>query len=153
MKKNYFNGFLLCGFTGWCIECFWTGLHSLFLTQDKTLRCGTSLWMFPIYGFASFISPISLYLKGKSMWLRGGIYTTLIFLMEYISGSFLRIFHACPWNYSNSRFHIKGLIRLDFAPLWFIVGLFFEKILDTNKKLQVYDKFIHCKNKKNPPKK
>ena len=44
-KKDFF----LCGFTGWCLEIFWTGLHSLF-TGNFTMMGKTSLLMFPVYG-------------------------------------------------------------------------------------------------------
>ena len=88
-----------------------------------------SIWMFPIYGMASFLSPICKRLKGKSLVLRGGVYTCCIFIGEYITGSFLRKFEACPWDYSEARLNVNGLIRLDYAPLWFGAGLLFEKIL------------------------
>ena len=148
MKNNMIKRFLLCGFTGWCIECFWTGLHALFLSTDRTLRCGSSVWMFPIYGLGMFIAPISRKLKGKSLLERGSIYTFLIFLVEYISGSILRIFHVCPWNYSNAKFQLHGLIRLDFAPLWFVVGLLYEKILTDSHKFTLYQSFFSSKSKK-----
>ena len=61
--------------------------------------------------------------------LRGGIYTCFIFAGEYLSGTFLRKLGACPWDYSHARFNFKGLIRLDYAPLWFGAGLIFEKIV------------------------
>lgn len=142
MKNTKLNRFILCGLIGWCIECFWTGLHAIFFATDKTLRCGSSVWMFPIYGMASLISPISNRLKGKSFVMRGGIYTVIIFAVEFITGSLLNIFHACPWNYSQARFHVKGLIRLDFAPLWFIVGLLYEKILSESHRLALYKQFF-----------
>ena len=46
-----------------------------------------------------------------------------------LTGSFLRRFEACPWDYSKSPLNVNGLIRLDYAPLWFGAGLLFEKIL------------------------
>ena len=33
----------------------------------------------------------------------------------------------CPWDYSDAKYNIDGLVRLDFAPAWFILGLVFEK--------------------------
>ena len=39
----------------------------------------------------------------------------------------------CPWDYSQCRANIHGLIRLDFAPLWFAVGLLFEQLTKTKK--------------------
>lgn len=52
-----------------------------------------------------------------------------IFLGEYVFGSFLKKRKMCPWDYSNSNFHINGLIRLDYAPVWFLTGLLYEKLL------------------------
>ena len=55
MKRN----FLLCGSLGWCLEVFWTGLHSL-LNGQPTMMGQTSLLMFPIYGCAAVIAPLYL---------------------------------------------------------------------------------------------
>ncbi len=61
--------------------------------------------------------------------IRGGVYTIGIFLTEYSLGTLLKKYKACPWDYSKSKYNFRGVIRLDYAPLWFIVGLLFEKIL------------------------
>ena len=119
---------MTCGTTGWCMEILFTGLHSLH-SKNHTLTGSTSIWMFPIYGMASFLSPLCKRLEGRSLILRGGVYTCCIFFCEYLTGSFLRKFDACPWNYSGTPYNINGLIRLDYAPLWFGAGLVFEKIL------------------------
>ena len=110
------------------MEILFTGLHSL-RRENPTLTGNTSIWMFPIYGMASFLSPLCKRLEGRSLILRGGVYTCCIFCAEYLTGSFLRKFNACPWNYSGAPCNINGLSRLDYAPLWFGAGLLFEKIL------------------------
>ena len=120
--------FLTCGLTGWCMEIIYTSLYCL-REKNYKLIGNTSIWMFPIYGMASLLAPLCRLLKGKNIMLRGSIYTCFIFAGEYLSGSFLRKLKACPWDYSNARSNIKGLIRLDYAPLWFGAGLLFEKIL------------------------
>lgn len=126
MKKH----FLLCGGIGWCLEILWTGVHALF-QKDFTLRGQSSIWMFPIYGCAALIGPVSkkLHQVRISTLGRGSIYTAGIFAAEYSTGMLLKYFHACPWDYSSSPFNYQGVIRLDYAPVWFITGLFFEKIL------------------------
>ena len=129
MKRN----FLLCGLLGWSLEIFWTGLHSLF-KRDRQLMGHSSLWMFPIYGSAAFLSPIICLLKKQSFWKRGLVYMLCIYTGEYISGSLLKKRDFCPWDYSRSRFHYHGLIRFDYAPLWFTAGLLFEKILKVQEK-------------------
>lgn len=53
----------------------------------------------------------------------------LIYTAEYISGIILKKYDACPWDYSKAKLNYKGVIRLDYAPVWFIAGLLFEKIL------------------------
>ena len=127
---HFLKNFFLCGATGWCMECFWTGMDAIRKGTDKTLRCQTSIWMFPIYGLAAFFAPISSLLKGTPTFLRGVVYTLLIYLGEFLSGSLLRQYESCPWDYSSAKLNYKGLIRLDYAPAWFISGLIFEKLLE-----------------------
>ena len=62
----------------------------------------------------------------------GMLYMVLIFVVEYISGWWLRALGICPWDYTGRHSNINGLIRLDFAPLWFGTGLLFEKITKKN---------------------
>lgn len=130
------NNFLKCGIVGWCIEVLWTSLTN-FKSADKRLIGNTSLWMFPIYGMAAIISPVSKVLKKKNVMIRGSIYTFFIYLMEFTTGTILKKRNCCPWDYSKNKFNIKGVIRLDYAPLWFAMGLFYEKLLSikvVNKK-------------------
>lgn len=125
------NKFLMCGSIGWCMEIFWTGLHCL-AQRDFTLMGHSSIWMFPIYGMAAVIGPASKRLKDFPTLWRGSIYTAGIYFMEFTSGSLLSWLKICPWDYSQAALNYKGLIRFDYAPLWFIAGLFFEKILSDN---------------------
>jgi len=96
----------------------------------------TSIWMFPIYGMASIIKPISFKLKKHHVKRteRGLLYTLGIFSAEFISGCMLKKAFKCPWDYSKCKYNIKGVIRLDYAPIWFIVGLFYENVLNKESK-------------------
>ena len=123
--------FVRCGLLGWCIEIFWTGIHG-FKNKDKKLMGNTSLLMFPIYGLACSIRHVYKLIKNNCFIIRGCIYTIGIFFVEFTSGYMLKKKDKCPWDYSNCKYSILGLIRLDYAPLWFITGLFFEKVLDTS---------------------
>lgn len=131
----YTKNFILCGLIGWCLECFWTGIHSL-LHKDRELTCHTSYWMFPIYGLATFIWPIYQKMKHHCILTRGLVYTTLIYTVELFSGMLLRLYHACPWNYSTTKHNFKGLINFDYFPAWFSAGLLYEKILVWSMKNQ-----------------
>ena len=55
--------------------------------------------------------------EGKCTAVRGTVYTVCIFLTEFGTGSLLKKHDLCPWDYSKSKANIKGLIRLDYAPL------------------------------------
>ena len=122
------NDFILCGFTGWCLEIFWTGMHSL-LTGQFTMMGKTSLLMFPVYGLAALIRPAYDKFSHFPVMIRGIFYTCGIFLVEFLSGSFFRKLHICPWDYTGAPIQFKGVIRLDYLPVWFFTGLLFEKIL------------------------
>ena len=85
---NFTKNFLKCGLTGWCLEILFTSMDAL-RRRDMTLKGHTSLWMFPIYGSAAILSPISRLLRGKSALTRGLTYMSLIFSIEYLTGRFL----------------------------------------------------------------
>ncbi len=126
--KKFLYNFMLCGSVGWCLEILFTALNSLRRREFKLMGV-TSLWMFPIYGAASLLTPLFHLMRHRPVWLRGLTYMTLIFSAEYAAGSLLQRCRLCPWDYSRSRCHIKGVIRLDYAPNWFGAGLLFERLL------------------------
>ena len=125
---SFAKKFIRCGIAGWCMEILFTSLHSL-RRRDLRLVGNTSVWMFPIYGCAAFLGPVCRLLKGQKIWFRGITYMSLIFSAEYLTGHFLKRHKLCPWDYSHSRWNIGSLIRLDYAPVWFLAGLLFEHIL------------------------
>ena len=124
MKSNFFK----CGATGWCLEILWTGIHAAGRGEWK-LMGQSSLLMFPIYGMAACIGPISRGLKKVPVLVRGSLYMTGIFAAELGTGMVLQHYDMCPWDYSGSPLNYKGVIRLDYAPVWFCTGLIFEKLL------------------------
>ena len=124
--------FIQCGILGWGMEILWTGLDS-FRRRDFKLTGHSSLWMFPIYGCAAVIAPLSVKLSSFPFFYRGILYTAGFYLVEFISGSFLKQFGMCPWDYSGVPLQCHGVIRLDYAPLWFTAGLIFEKILTVHR--------------------
>lgn len=129
MMKKFFT----CGLLGWCLEILYTSACAM-KNHDIRLKGNTSLWMFPIYGMAVFLEPLSRLLKGKPLLLRGSIYTICIFLTEFWTGELLKKKHACPWNYEKAPLNIDGVIRLDYAPFWFGTGLLYEYVLTHSSK-------------------
>ena len=136
--KKYIHNFIHCGILGWCMEITFTALNSFRRRQFK-LTGNTSIWMFPIYGCACFLAPVSRLLKKKSPFVRGLSYAALIFTGEFITGTLLNKKDICPWDYSRSKWHIKKIIRLDYLPFWFMAGLLFERLISeddcTHRKL------------------
>ena len=121
------KNFLICGLTGWCMEILFTSADCI-RKKDRRMIGQTSLWMFPIYGMGAFLVPLSTLIKKWHIALRGLVYATLIFMVEFLSGRLLWEKNACPWDYSRSKWNISKVIRLDFTPYWIGVGLLFEKL-------------------------
>jgi uncharacterized membrane protein len=121
--------FIIYGILGWTMEIFWTGLGA-FAVQDWNLPGFTYLWMFPIYGLAVFLEPVHDRISYLPWYIRGVIWGVLILCIEYVTGGILKILIGqCPWDYSGSTpYHIRGIIRLDYFPAWFMAGLIFERI-------------------------
>jgi len=117
--------FLLFGVIGWCLEIIWTGFGAL-VRGDFRMSAKTSVWMFLIYGCAAFFQPIIRNVIGFPLLIRGLIYVFLIFTIEFIAGMTMKQFDACPWDYSAAKLNVMGIIRLDYAPVWFVVGILFE---------------------------
>lgn len=135
MKRIFYpfiQNFIRCGITGWCLEIIFTAFHA-FRRREMALKGTTSLWMFPIYGCFALLKPLFEQLHKISLPIRGSLYAALIFLGEYISGTLLTRRNLCPWNYRRHKWHVNGIIRLDFFPYWFLTGLVYEKLLtDSN---------------------
>ncbi|MCL2372978.1 MAG: hypothetical protein FWC78_06210 [Defluviitaleaceae bacterium] len=109
------------------MEVLWTGLHAL-RSKNFKLNSNTSLWMFFIYGCVIFIEPVFRLAYPLNFILRGLIYATLILAGEFLTGTALKRADVCPWDYSATRYHVKGIVRIDYAPAWALAGLIFERI-------------------------
>ena len=112
--KRFLFHFFLCGVTGWCLEVIFTSTESI-LAHDWRLMGHRWIGDGPL-------SP------GDWIIRHGLLYMVLIFTAEYLSGAFLQSKGICPWDYTGYQTSVNGLIRLDFAPLWFLAGLLFERI-------------------------
>lgn len=119
---------MIYGFAGQCMEILFTGTFSL-IKGDSRLVGNSSLWMFPIYGSAVLLEPVHNSIRMMPFFYRGIVYLVLIWVTEYASGWLIRrMVGVCPWDYEEHS--LDGLIRWDFAPAWFAVGLLFEPFHD-----------------------
>ena len=126
--RKFIHNYIHCGLLGWFLEITFTAFQA-FRRRDFKLPGATSVWMFPIYGMASFLKPVCRLIRRFPTGIRAACYSIFIFLGEYVSGSLLKKYQICPWDYSKARANINGVIRLDYAPVWMIAGLIFEKLL------------------------
>jgi hypothetical protein len=121
---------------GWCAEIVWTALYDVVVAVrarrgvDWRLAGRTYLWMFPIYGAGGLLFEHAHRLIGAWPWpARGAIYMLGCFAVEYVSGWAIRIATGkVPWDYSYARWNVQGVIRLDYAPVWFTFGMALELI-------------------------
>lgn len=131
-----FSRFLVYGAFGWCAEILWTSLYALVsaLRAGKAIDwrlAGTSyLWMFPIYGGGGLLFEQAHALIAAWPWAaRGAVYMVGCFAVEYATGWVIKLITGkIPWDYSYSRWHVHGLIRLDYVPVWFAFGLLLEQV-------------------------
>ena len=117
--------FLLFGVIGWCLEILWTGFGSL-ARGDFSMSSKTSVWMFFIYGCGALLQPVINMAARYPLFIRGTFYVALIFMFEFVFGFIMKQMDVCPWDYSSAKLNVMGIIRLDYAPLWFVVGILFE---------------------------
>ncbi|WP_338863288.1 putative ABC transporter permease [Myxococcus stipitatus] len=123
--------FFLYGCTGWVLEVLFTGAGAA-LKRDRSATATTYLWMHPIYGGTALaLEQVSARLESLPRPVRALAYTALIFGAEYTTGWLLRrLLGRCPWDYSPHRWSVNGLIRLDYAPAWYLTALLFEPVRD-----------------------
>jgi len=127
-----FVRFIIYGLVGLSLEVAFTAINSLFTVGDKNLSGFSSLWMIPVYGLGVVFEKVHLKMDAaKIHWFhRGVIWMILIWAVEYAVGTMYKnILGISPWTY-DGKYAVDGLVRLDYGPLWFICGLFFEKLHD-----------------------
>lgn len=121
--------FLTYGALGWIVEILWTGMGSI-LRRDPRLTATTYLWMFPIYGGGGLLfEQVYQVIAGRPWMVRGLIWVVAIFAVEYATGWLIRqAVGRSPWDYTGAPLALGALIRLDYAPAWFVLGLLYERL-------------------------
>ena len=117
--------FVAYGLSGWALD-------SLYVAAHTGRRRPSSLLNVPVYGLAQpLFEPVHDRLGERGLALRGGVYGAGILGVEYASGRLLRrLLGEAPWDYDRARFAVDGLVRLDYLPLWGVVGLGLERFHD-----------------------
>ncbi len=125
--------FMAMGCIGITTEVFFTAIYDLLTSAvpiGLSLKGVSSIWMFPIYGsIAFFFPPLMKRLSHWKAWQRALVYGLGILVFEYLSGGALQLLTgSCPWEYKTG-YHVQGLIRLDYYPLWVIFAAGVERIV------------------------
>jgi len=127
------------GHIGFLLEIWFTGLHSIIWSKDKTGSATTYLPMFLIYGFTA------LALEGVSealpwpFYLKALIYVPIIYGVEGLSGWTLKkLVGKIPWDYPQSAWAPAQLINLKYAPIWLLVALSFDFIALMIQKITIF---------------
>lgn len=143
-KLTSVEQFFLFGMFGWCVEVVFTAVMDSFVTgQAETpikLAGNSYLWMHPIYGGGILMGTHLLKLMKGTIPLPGRLVMAVIvcFAIEYSSGAALVAFvGTCPWDYSQAAWNVHGLIRLDYAPAWALLGYIVEILADIIDRVRI----------------
>ena len=146
MALNPWIRLFVYGLLGLMYEITFTALWDLVQSNFATLSLKgySSIWSFFIYGSCTFCGEkfYNLYKPKFSAFTRGLVYMQMAYSWEFVSGLILRRFNACTWDYTDFRLDVMGLIALEYAPMWFLTGLFQEFIYDYLFSLS------HCQHKR-----
>ncbi|XP_060640012.2 transmembrane protein 229B-like [Anolis sagrei] len=119
---------------GYFSEVMFTATWAFVEDRDWKFQGVTSIWAFFIYGTCSFALEglFRLLRPHYGLFARCTLYTICIYLWEFSTGYFLRLFDACPWDYSAFKYNFMGLVTLEYCPFWFLGSLLLERFLIHN---------------------
>jgi len=130
--------FLSYGFVGWALEVAFTAFSDSLSLRDRRLRGYSYLWMLPIYGAGGLLLEElheRLRARGVPRWGRSLGYMAGIYGVEFGSAALLnRVLGDVPWRYQRG-INVRGYVRLDYAPFWFLCGWLFETLEAELRKL------------------
>lgn len=139
---GWLGRFVVYGLLGWCVECLFTSVVDLASgAGDLRLMGHSYLWMHPIWGVGLLLGEkltLSLQRAGISRATRALVGMAVCFAVEYLAGATLvALIGRCPWDYSASVWSVNGLIRLDYAPFWWMCGWLYEPIGGLVRRLRM----------------
>lgn len=115
--------FAVYAFMGWIIEVVYRSI-----TQREFINAGFLYGPFvPLYGFgALLIIFLELFIHQWPLPIKIVVYGVILTLIEYVTGIILEnSFKLKLWDYSDSRFNIKGRVSLLFSLCWTALALIF----------------------------
>ena len=141
----------------WPYRLYFWGVHGVFaevvftaswefvVGGSWTLKGDSSIWSFFTYGLGTFIGGECCYryLVSRHVPLLARCVTlvAMAYAWEFATGAVLSYFNACPWDYTPFDYDVMGLITLEYAPVWFLAGLYFECIMSVMTSLEEIPKW------------
>lgn len=118
--------FIVYSFLGWVLESVYKSI-----LQKKLVNSGFLTGPFcPIYGYGALIMYFSLREVTDNIVVLFLFGMFVLSLFEYVVGWFLEVaFKTKYWDYSNSKFNIKGRVCLLNSFYWGILGIIFMKFI------------------------
>jgi len=143
-QLSLFARFVIYGLVGWCIECLFTSVMDLASGAGDLRLMGYSyLWMHPIWGLGLLLGERLmgvLQRLGLNRVTRSFIGMGVCFAVEYTMGALLvALIGRCPWDYSGSMFSVHGLVRLDYAPFWWLCAFSVEPLYTMVRRVRLGD--------------
>ena len=141
MPLSIWERFFVYGAYGCCFEIVFTGIKHWVASdyKDWSFRGKSYIWMLPIYGLLAFLfEPVHDFLRNWPWPLRGIVYVAGLYAVELITGWILRVTTGkCPWDYTGKKYNFKGLIRWNYAPIWFLFTMAAEPLHDLLMKVRL----------------
>jgi hypothetical protein len=119
--------YTLAGYAG---EVVISAVHDLW--RKKPVRFRTSPLMLPVYStLLPLYEPLHETVRERSLATRAIAYGVGFLTVEYASGIvFRKTVGEAPWDYSDARYHLHGLVRADYFFQWALMGLALEPLHD-----------------------
>ena len=128
------------GVHGVFLEVVFTGVWEFVVTGNWQLKGVSSIWSFLVYGVGTFCFGEAvrnwLIRRHVSVQVRCLLYVLCVYAWEFAAGALLSYFDACPWDYTAFDYDLMGLITLEYAPLWFFGGVYFELLVSAMSNLE-----------------
>jgi uncharacterized membrane protein len=134
--------FAVYGLLGWGIEVLFTSLVDAATgAGDVRLRGYSYVWMHPVWGVGLLLGEkLSQCFQraGLGRATRAVLGMAVCFAVEYSAGALLvALIGRCPWDYSASVWNVNGLIRLDYAPFWWMCCLVYEPLGSLMRRVRI----------------
>ena len=130
-------------------ELTFTALWNFQVKPDARLMGESSIWSVWVYGMGSLLHEYCVYsrLKERNSLVRILVGVAYTYVWEYANGCVLSLFAACPWDYSDRRWNVHGLITFEYIPVWILGGILHEQLITLMQSICWCDKAEHSDGK------